>query len=120
MSNPQTDVEARLRQLKEEIDAILDGQSARVVDGRTAGELSDLTGVVFGLYGEQADVRATQEPVTEPPAPQICLLGEYLDALSATSGQPPLQLAQHAIGVMERSKRSEQYGRSASTSTEER
>lgn len=119
MSDPATDVEARLRQIREDIDAILDGEEARKVDGHTAGTLDDITGVVFGLYGRETDVRATQEPVDEPPAPAFGILGYYLDALAAASGYPPMQVARHAIQAMERAKDRDDYDRSATVVTEE-
>lgn len=115
--DPLTDVEARLRQIRDEIDALLDGERAREVDGRTVGELDDIYGVVFGLASDEtADVGVVQEPASKPPAPVIKILGEFLDGLAAGTGYEPLPLAAHAIEVMEASKDSEEYGRSASFS----
>lgn len=120
MGDPQTDVEARLRQVRDEIDAILDGEEAREVDGRTAGDLDDINGVVFGLAGNGlGDVRVTQE-ASEPPAALIVLLGEFIDGAASAWGHPPKAIAAHAIAVMEKSRGSEEYSRSGSVSMEEK
>lgn len=117
--DPQTDVEARLEQVRDEVDAILDGDGARQVGGKSVGDLSDINGVVFGLSGrERADVRVTQEP-SEPPAALIRMLGELIDGTAAAYGHPPRAVAGHAIEVMEASKGSDQYEREASMGVEQ-
>lgn len=115
--NPQTDPEARLRQVRDEIDALLEGDSAREMDGRGVGDLSDIESVVFGLYGSgRADLRVTQEPESDAPAPVFCILGEYIDGLAAMTGRPPKTVAAHAIAIMDASRDSDEYDRSASAS----
>lgn len=119
-SDPHTDAEARLRQIRDDVDALLDGQEVQHIDGHTAGTLDEISGVLFALHGRETDVRVTQEPVDEPPAPAFCMLGYLLDGMAAASGRTPRQVAQHAIATMEQLKRSDGYDRTASvTGTEE-
>lgn len=117
--NPQTDAKLRLEQIRDEIDAILDGETARELEGKTAGDLSDINGVVFGLSGRgRADIRVTQEPA-EAPAPLIRMLGEFIDGAAAAYGHPPRAVAGHAIEMMEASRDSDDYDRAASTSVDD-
>lgn len=116
--NPQTDAKLRLEQVRDEVDAILDGDGAREIDGKSVGGLDDINGVVFGLTGSgRADLRVTQEP-SDPPAPLIRLLGEFIDGAAASYGHPPRAIAAHAIEMMEASKDSDEYERAASASTD--
>lgn len=118
MANPQTDVEARLRQIHEEVGAILEGEEARTVDGQSAGTLEDLTGVVFGLDGRNTDVRVTQEP-GDPPAAAFAMLGYYLDAMAAATGHPPLHVAKHAVDVMDQLQAQEGFEQTGWVTIEE-
>lgn len=112
-SDPQQDVETRLRQVRDEIDSLLDGEHPDL-------EAGEICGVVVGYAdGDQALVRATQEPRDREVAPLASILGEFLDGLAQANGTPMETIAMHAVQVMRRSKRTEQYEQRAETWREE-
>lgn len=110
MSDPQQDPVARLEQVQDDIDTLLDGGTAREIGGKTVGQLEDIEAVYFGLYGRNtADVRLTQVRTDRQPASVFAMLGELLDGLSQATGLPRMQVAAIADQVMVDSQRSGRY-----------
>lgn len=102
----QRSVRARLEQIRDDIDGLLE-----------SGDVGSIEGVVFGVAdADLAEARATQRPGCEPPAPLLRILGEFVDGMAQTSGREPGFIAGYAVKMMEHSKASDDYNQTANTS----